>query len=372
MSRIKLLTAVTCVFALAASAAGGRDTPDLKFRIADETAPAGGTVQMKVRTTEVTPISGGRGRLSFNAAFFDGVSGIGVFAPTGEVAGAAVADGNQVAIAFVTTTPVTGDYPVLTVALRIRPDIAAGSRTTFTLDPSSRWILNGAVVPARVSPGTVTAGGSVAISDVAPGEGWFPAGTVVSVRGMGFNTLSRLRVDDIAIAVQLVSSTEMRVTLREAANMTAAMVRVDNPDGSRSTYHSYMRGIPAATSGRALLSTTYPIFSGTTRSLSTVGPIPEMNSAQYTALALQNPNLSGAEVTIELDAADGTLLHSSTRSLENGYRLTLELSELLDGVAPPPGASVRVASSVPIEVFGLLCDEAASTVTPLLPAEANR
>ena len=77
-----------------------------------------------------------------------------------------------------------------------------------------------------------------------------------------------------------------------------------------------------------------------------------MNAMQYAALALQNPNLASADVTMGLHAADGTLLMSSARSLENGYRLTLELSELFDGVTPPTGASVRVTSSLPIGVFG--------------------
>jgi len=368
----------------------GTATTGLSFRIPDETAPAGGMVQMKVRTTEVTPISGGRPQFSFDPALFDGVAGVGMFAPTGELAGAAVVDGNQVAIAYVTTTPFTGDYPLLAVALRIRQDLAAGSRTLFTLDPSSLWNLNGTmlrttvsstmvgtavsgtVAGTRVSPATVTVGGSVAITNVIPGEGWFPAGTVVSVRGVGFNSNSRLRVNNTAItAVRVVSSTEIQFTLTQAANMTAARLRVVNPNTSTNTYYSYMRGIPAATSGRTLLSTTQPIFSGTTRSLATFGPIPALNGTQYAALALQNPNLASANVTIELYAADGTLLHSSSRSLENGYRLSLELSELFDGVAPPPGASVRVTSSLPIEVFGLLCDEGTWTVTPRLPTEAK-
>jgi hypothetical protein len=365
-------------------------TTGLSLRISDETAPAGGMVQMKVRTYEVTPISGGRPLFSFDPALFDGVAGVGMFAPTGELAGAAVVDGNHVAIAYVTTTPFTGDYPLLTVALRIRQDLAVGSRTLFTLDPSSLWNLNGAMLRTtvsgtmvgtavsgtvagtrRVSPATVTVGGSVAITNVIPGEGWFPAGTVVSVRGLGFNSDSRLRVDTAITAVRVVSSTEIQFTLAQAANMTAARLRVVNPNTSTNTYYSYMRGIPAATSGRTLLSTTQPIFSGTTRSLATFGPIPALNGTQYAALALQNPNLASANVTIELYAADGTLLHSSSRSLENGYRLSLELSELFDGVAPPPDASVRVTSSLPIEVFGLLCDEGTWTVTPRLPTEAK-
>jgi hypothetical protein len=370
MLRIKVSTVVTLLLALEMSAAFERSN-DLTFRFRDETAPAGGTVQMKLEDTDGTPISGGRPSFAFDAGVFDAVTGIGVFAPTGEAAGAAVIDGNRVTIAYVTTTPVTGDYPIMTVALRLRQDAAKGSRTQFGLNPSSIWTVDGRVVRPRISPGTVTVGGSVAISNVVPGDGWFPAGTVVSVHGVGFNSGSRLRVEDISITgVRFVSSTEMRFTLREAANLTAARLRVDNPDLSRATYYSYIRGVAAATSDRALLSTTQPFFSGTKRSLATVGPIPAMNGAQYAALALQNPGLASANVTLELVDSDDTVLHSSTRSLQNGYRLALELSELFDGMAPPPGAFVRVISSLPIQVFGLLCDEGAWTITPWLPAEA--
>src|SRR2546422_6843981 len=227
MLRGKPFTTVMCLLALGVSAAAGTRattglsiripdetaTTGLSLRISDETAPAGGMVQMKVSTYEVTPISGGRPLFSFDPALFDGVAGVGMFAPTGELAGAAVVDGNQVAIAYVTTTPFTGDYPLLAVALRIRQDLAAGSRTLFTLDPSSLWNLNGTmlrttvsgtmvgtavsgtVAGTRVSPATVTVGGSVAVTNAIPGEGWFPAGTVVSVRGVGFNSHSRLRVN---------------------------------------------------------------------------------------------------------------------------------------------------------------------------------
>ncbi len=367
--RITVWTMVTCLCALGASAAGSGD--DFRLRVLDETAPAGSIVQMKVRLYEVTPISTLGSVFDADAAVFATVEGIGIFATNGEVAGAAVIDGTHVTMAYATTEPFTSDDdPFLTVALRVRTDVAVGSRSQFTLDPLS--LLNGTVVRTMVSPGTVTVGGSVAISDVIPGDGWFPAGTVVSVRGVGFNSRSRLRVDDIAVgSVRVMSSTEIRFTLREAANMTAQRLRVDNPDDSRSIYYSHMRGIPAATSGRTLLSTTRPIFSGRRRSLATFGPIPAMNGAQYGGLALQNPALTPAVVTIGLYAADGAFLHSSTRWLEKGTQVALELSELLDGVAPPPGAFVRVTSSLPIQVFGLLCDEGTWRVAPRLPIEAT-
>jgi hypothetical protein len=370
--RSKLIASVICLSALGVSAASAQSIGDLSIRVRDDAAPAGATIQIKVRTTEATPISGGRPQFAFDPAMFADVVGIGLFAPTGEVAGAAVIDGNRASIAYVTTTPATGDFPLLTVTLRTRADVANGSRTEFTLDPSSLFNLNGTMVSARVSPGRVTVGGSVAISDIIPGEGRFPAGTVVSVHGTGFNSSSRVRVDDVAItSVRFVSPTEMRFTLAEATNMTAARVKVVNPDSSTSIYYSYLRGIPAATSSRTLLSMTRPIFSGTTRSLSTFGPIPALTGAQYAALALQNPNLTTAYAIVLLYAEDGSLIHWSVRALRSGHRLTLELSELFDGVAPPPGASVRVYSTAPVEMFGLLCDEEAWTVTPRLPAEAG-
>jgi hypothetical protein len=368
-----LWVTVMCLCALGTSAAGGKDTPDLKFRILDETAPAGSIVQMKVRTTEVTPISGGRGSFAFDGAFFKSISGIGLFATNGESAGAAVVDGNRAAWSFVTTEPFTGEYPVLAVALQLRSDLPIASRSSFTLDAASLWNLNGTMVRARYSAGTVTVGGSVAIGDVVPGEGWVPAGTVISVRGVGFNAQSRLRIGDLSIgSVRVISATEMQATLREPANMTGQMLRVDNPDQSRSTYYAYLRGRAAAISTRPLLARTYAIFSGTSRSVATFGPLAAATGPRYTALALQNPNLAAADVMVGLYAPNGALFYSATRSLESGTRLTLELSELLGGIVPPPGTLVRVISSLPIEAFSLLCDDGALTVAPSLPVEAAR
>ena len=374
MSRNTVSAAVVFVLALGASAVGrSGDDDDLHLRIEDEKAPAGGVVQMKVETTDGEPISGGRPGTFFDLASFSDLVGIGMFAVNGEAAGAAVIDGNHVAISYLTTEPSTGNAPVLALSLRIQPDATVGSRTEVAFESPSLWYVNGAVVGARVDPGVVTVTGNTraAISEISPGDGPYPAGTVVTVRGIGFSSRSRLRLDFDASNERLVSPTEMRFTLQRTTNMTGQRIRVDNPDGSRTTFYSYARGIPAATSGRTLLAKTYPIFSGTRRSVAEFGTIPEMHESQYIALALQNPNLTSANVIMALHAADGTLVHTASRSLERGYRLALELSELFDGVAPPPGGFVRVSSSLPIQMFDLLCDEEAWTVTPRLAVEAS-
>ena len=365
---------VLCVLALGVTAAEGRKGGEpLSFHIRDETAPAGSLVQMKVMETEVTPISGGRPRMAFDPAVFDRFEGVGMFAPTGELAGAALREGNHLTLTYVTTSPSTGgEYPVLTVALRLRSDAATGSRALFTLEPASIWTLDGATIASKKSTATVTVGGSLAVSDVVPSGGSFPAGTLVSVRGVGFVGGARVRLNGTRIdAAQVVSSTEIQLTLTRAVDMAGAELRIDNPDGGRVLYYSYLRGIAAATSLRPLLSATEPVFSGAARAQATFGPLSALNPAfQYAALALQNPSLERTDLTLELYAAGGTLVSSASRSLDGGHRLLLELSELFDGAALPPGGSLRVTSSRPVQAFTVVVDERIASIVPRLPNEA--
>jgi hypothetical protein len=349
------------------------DDNEVQLRIQDETVPPGGVVQMKADRYEVTPISGGRPGFQFDASVFDAFVGFGMFAPTGELAGAAVVDDNRAAISFVTTRIAPDDLPLLTVALRVRADAARGSSTTFSLDRSSTWTMNGTTLSTRVQAGEVTIGGSLAVSRVVPGQGVFPRGTVVSVSGMGFNRQTRLRVEDLEIDnVRYVTPTEMRFTLAETGDLTGKRLRLDNRDGSRVFYYSYTYGIPAAVSARPLLAATVPFFSGRTRTTANFGALPSMTSTQYTAVAVLNPGLTAAAVNVALYSPAGALLDASTVTLASGHRFALELSELFGGVPPPHDASIRVTSSQPIHMSRLLCDEGPWTVAPALSIDAIR
>ena len=315
---------------------------------------------------------GGRSRFSFDASLFDHFVGFGIFSPAGELAGAAVIDGDRADISYVTTRTAPGNLPLLTIALRVRGDAVRGSRTSVSLDPSSSWTLNGATLTTRVQPGEVTVGGTLAVSSVVPGQGSFPAGTVVTVHGMGFNQQTRLRVEDAEIAaVRVVSPTEMQFTLVETVNMTGRRLRLDNRDGSRVGHLSYTHGVTAATSTSPLLAATVPIFSGRLRTVAVFGTLPPLTVNQYAALALLNPGLNGAVVNVALYSSIGTRLDDSSVSLPKGHRLALELFELLGGV-PPSGSWIRVTSSQPIHISRLLCDEGTWTVTPSLPADTTR
>jgi IPT/TIG domain-containing protein len=352
---------------LGVSAHRSGDESDLKLCVLDEKAPAGGMVQMKVVATEVTPISGGRPGFAFDAGTFGDVAGFGIFAPNGEAAGAAIVDGNHVQFSYVTSSPAVGEYPVLTVTLSVRSDAPVGFSTPFDLDPASLWFLGGTFARARINPGTFTVGGSVAVGDVLPAEGLQPAGTVVSIRGVGFNTKTRVRIQDVAAAVRFVDPTEIRATLGADTNMTGQRVQAVNPDGSTSTYYAYTHAGIAARSARTLLGMTEPVFSGATHTVATLGPLGAMSGAQYAGLALQNSTSAPVSIRVDLRAEDGTLLHSTNSALPARGREALAASELLDGLVPPERSFIMVTASAPIHVAALICDESTWTVTPLLP-----
>src|SRR5262245_54954370 len=228
--RARLPAIATTLLALGVGIADGiGDTEQLTFSIRDETAPAGSMVQMKVRETEPTPISGGRARIRFAPGPVEQITGVSLSAPTGEAGGAALLDGSSLTIAYVTSTPFSGgEYPVLTVSIRLRKGLPAGSSALFTLEPSI-WTVGGHTIPSQRSTATVTIGGTLAVTDVVPAGATFPAGTVISVGGVGFDGDTRLRLNGDGLDdAQVVSPNEIQFTLSQPTNMAGAELRVDN------------------------------------------------------------------------------------------------------------------------------------------------
>jgi hypothetical protein len=376
-SVLKGATAIGAVIVatLCAAAQGADPLPApgvLSMHIPNEAAPPGAMVQMKVMTTEVTPISGGRPGFAFDMAFFDAAAGFAVAAPNGEAAGAAIVAGGQVQVIYRSTSPFTADYPVMTVVLPIRADVPRGARTRFTLDPASTWDFGTAgPTTAVVSPGSVRAEGTTSIADVIPGEGTWPAGTAVRVLGTGFDARTSLKVNDTPIAAyRFVSPTEMQFVLARPTDVRGLRITASGATNSV-TYYAYMRGITWHVSTRALLATTEPIFSVAQRTRATLAPALPMRGNQYQAVALQNPNLAVVAVRLSLHASNGSVVHETVRRLAARERLALEASELLDGIVPPAGSSIVVTASSPIDAFSLIVDEGAATVIPVLPLEAR-
>jgi len=273
---------------VALAGAGSAASPSLQLALSNETIPAGATGQVKVWVASPTPIASGGFNIYFDPSVFAGITGAGAFgsngnanAKVGIVATALGATFSSVPSNFngvfsddIGRLP---DLPVFTIDVTVNPGVAAGTKSTFTLDttPAPWTDANGNTYSVTVVPGSVTVGGSLAISDVEPGGGILPAGTVVKISGTGFDPAAALTVDGVSVgSVQVVSSQEIDFTIGAAAELTGKRVAVSNPDGSQAEYFPILDGV--APNGSLYV---FPLRTGTVVS---VGPNTDI---------VQNPNL---------------------------------------------------------------------------------
>lgn len=339
-------------------------TRQISLHIPDESAPPGGVVQMKMLVTEPSPVSSGGPRF----AAFSGadVIGIQLFNPTGDVNGVAMVGSSMVNVAYISSTGTQGsDYPIMTVALRLPSNVSIGTKLPFSLDPSSTWTLGllGTATMKPIAPATITVGGSISITDVVPGGGLQPAGTVISVRGIGFQSGTQVQLSNIkASSISVVSPQEIQIVLAEPTQMTGKRIQVTNPDGSSDTYFSYMRGVPFGQSNQPLLASALPIFSSSTYSQAMFSS-GDLSASEFSGIAVQNPNFAPATVTFTLFSSSNVALGSSTMVIPSGTRIMRETSELT-GAAPQPGSYVAVSSDVSVQMFGFQGDNISGTVVP--------
>jgi len=355
---------------------GNTNIQQISFHIPNEMAPPGGLAQMKFMVTVPTPISTGRPEFEFDAAMFDSVWGIELFCVDGDLNGVAVTNGSHVNIRYSTTAgPAGTDYPIMTVALHIRPDALAGGTAEFKLDGSSTWTVNPSGATATLNPAppaTITVGGTISILDVIPGGGILPAGSVVRIKGMGFQPLTQVQLNAIKFSsIQIVGPDEIQFTLAEATNMTGQKIQVVNPDGSQDTYFSYMRGISLASSSLPLLARVVPIFSAVTHSWAAFTPVAPATASQFTGIALQNPGLASADVTVALYSSSNALLGTSSFALPSGFRRVATIPEVAQGAIPGVGSYLVVSSTQPLQVFGFVGDNLSGTVVPFAAASAR-
>jgi hypothetical protein len=342
------------------------------IRVSSETAPPGGMAQMKVLLTSPKPITSGNMSIDMSDVDFDSIDGIALFNSTGDVGGAAVVKKGTVNVQFTSPKATFGldaDYPLLTVALTMKPSAIPGQTFPVTLSPSaSVWDdLLGAPIAFEFQQGKITVGGSVSITNVIPGGGTLPGGATFSIYGSGFTPQTKVSLRGVnASQIQYVSPTQFRVTLRETGTLDGALITAQNPDNSIDTYYSYMRGVPVGQSAQPLLAQTTPIFSIATANEAILPPTisPQVNPSYFTALALQNPNAGPAAVTVEAHSANGGLIGSTVVTLPAGGRISREASEWF-GTVLPTGGYLRVVSAQPVQTLGLLGNNRTGAVLPL-------
>ena len=91
----------------------------------------------------------------------------------------------------------------------------------------------------------------------------------------------------------------------------------------------------------------------------------------FTGLALENPNASPANVTIEIFTDQGLLSGQCPISIPAGGRLSKLLSELIPGLPPQLGGHVHVISSIPIGMLEIFGDDSLDFITTV-PAAVVR
>ncbi len=345
----------------------------VELSIPDETVPPGGMLQLKVQVTEPKPISKGGQRSLFQSKLLGPVQGIALFSPAGDASGTAVL--SKGAAHFSLSSPLFSmgdniDYPVVTIAMPVKTTALVGQTADLILDPSlSEWVNpTGQDYPVLLTNGILTVGGTLSVANIVPGGGVVPAGTKITILGMGFQPDAVVQVNEAILATQTyVNANEIDVTLSADANMTSRRIRVINKStNERATYYSYQRTIAMGKSKHPLVASTVPLFAQTTWTLAYFRPV--LNVSQFTGLALENPTTRPVKVVMQLFAVNGTLLKSHTLKLQSNKRFTRDLAELFIGVVPATGTSLKVTADAPISMLGLLGDDVLGTVDPVDPS----
>lgn len=346
---------------------GGGTTPGVQapgtveVRTLNERVPAGSTVQAKFLFTQPRPISSTGPRMYVDDY---SVNGISAFSPNGDTAGVGFVLNKYLNIEVISPDSDFGtnlDYPFLTVAVTIPASVPTGTKVPLAF---ADGIFQSPTGPLTLvsKPGILTVGGSVGIDGVYPGGGTWPAGTILHVRGRGFQPNTKLTTRLKATAAY-VSPSEMIVRLNDVATVDSQAFTALNPDGSSVTYYSYLRGVLVQAPSRALLQHAEPIFQTQTHGIGTVGPLTALDPGQFLALAIQNPTAGPVAVTFYHQQSG----KSATITLPSGGRLLEDVQVLLGGVVLSVGDTVTVSATSAVQMLGIKGDENLGTLAPFLP-----
>jgi hypothetical protein len=354
---------------------GGEGTfTGVGLKIPNETVPPGGTLQVKVLVTEPKPILKGRQSLSYASSTLGSASGINLYSPAGDASGVAVLSGGGAQIFLnspLASLGMDADYPVLTMAIPVRPTAVAGQQVNLTLDPTfSSWIDPASqAYPVELKSGVLTVGGTLSISNIFPGSGVVPARSVISIQGVGFQPTTRVSVKQArVVTTKYVNPNLIRITLSAATDMESRQVRVTNPSTNETaTYYSYQRPAVLGASSHPLVARSYPLFARSTWKLAYFRPV--LGGTIFSGLALQNLSSSATIVRLDLLAGPGgAILASQLVVLGANTRITRDLREFFPAANPATGTEVRVFSGLPIQVLGLAGDDATGGVLPVDPS----
>jgi uncharacterized protein (TIGR03437 family) len=332
-------------------------TPNLNVIVSSETAPPGATVQIKLSLAKPAAVSTGELALDLDPTIFGPVSAIATFSAAGDGSGFAFISGSHIDIHFASLSATLGSAAGMPLVVITVPTLATakpGAQATITADASgSPWtgpLVPGAPgYPVTVTPGTVTIGGTLSVSDVSPVSN-LAAGAVVRINGTGFTSATTVDIAAASVAsVQLVGPQEIDVTLAGAADLGGKQIRVRNPGGSQVTFFAAppAQPLPAVGDGGDGFDGAIPLFP--------TASYPAGGSAIFTGLsharyALVNPNAAPVDVLLQgsvqmtLTIPAGSAFYTDSRKVGNEVQVIATAPlQMLQLVALVSGATAELA-----------------------------
>lgn len=343
----------------------------LGLKILNEKVPPGGMLQLKLSVTEPKPILKGRQRMNYRSAFLGPPAGIHIFSPAGDVSGVAVQANGTSQVYFsspLSSFGTNSDYPALTMAIPVLSTATAGKKVNLALDAvNSSWLdPSSQPYPVELKSGVLTIGGTLSVSNVVPGSGVVPAGSQITITGIGFQPDLRVDVNEAVVtSFQYVSATQVKVTLSAATEMDSRRIRVKKPTTNETvTYYSYQRTTPVGSSTHALVNASYPLFANKKWTRAFLKPV--ATGTTFSGLALQNIRSAGVTVKLELLSGSGTVLSTKSVTLPARSRIVRDMKEFF--ASARTGTEIRITSPAAIQVLGLLGDDASGIVLPVNPS----
>jgi uncharacterized protein (TIGR03437 family) len=324
----------------------------LNLRVSSEVAPAGSSVQFKLRADSPALISSGAFTIDLDPAVFGEISDVTVFGASGDALGYARVAGRHAEVHFSSPSGSIGQLPGLPIAVLTAP-VNAGATVPVTIDPSlAPWLdTNGKPYAVTVTPGGFRTGGAMWLRSVTPGGGYLPAGTVLRVNGGGFDATTRVAVDGVSIATQQwIDPERMELTLGGGTEMTAKHMTVTNGSGERQEFFTAIPSAPSASVSP--FPGVFPIVPmNVSQKITADSSIPS-NSRVQNGLALMNQKLEPVTVTF-LGTPYLTADYSQVSvTVPPSSLYFLKLNTLSDGqVSPLSTSQYWISASAPIRML---------------------
>lgn len=347
---------------------GGAVAPGvLSLKISDEIAPPGGVVQMKLSVTEPRPIIRGTVSMSYDTDLIDSFLGIAVTSPNGDASGTASWQNGVLHLELNSPGQDLGntlDYPIVTIAVRLKSTAVPGTVSFFNMDLSQSTLLDvfGVPYPAEIKPGTITVGGTLSVYNVFPGGGLLSAGTPITISGSGFDAKTDVRINtDAKYRFSVISPSEIRVTPTTPIDLTSSRIVIKSSKET-TTYYSYLRPAIAPAIGDSAVTGVKAVLPPATLHDGLVA-ISSLDAGAV-GIALENPSAVAAAVTADLYDPLGNFLATSALQVPAWSSLSVDLATAFPGVAVKPSV-VRVRSASPIQAMGLSQQISTGQLVPL-------